>query len=78
MTYEQGGIGAGLGMIIDNGDTLTLGERALHHFTTGISTVEVASKNAGKLNSECAEYFNMAITNLATKKRVFRLVKKIF
>jgi hypothetical protein len=60
MTYEQGGIGAGLGMIIDNGDTLTLVDRALHHHTTGLSTVEVASKNAAQLKSEFARYFEAA------------------
>ncbi|MBB1286658.1 zinc carboxypeptidase [Flavisolibacter sp. BT320] len=60
MTYEQGGIGAGLGMVIENGDTLTLVERALHHHTTGMSTIEVASKNAAKLKTEFAHYFETA------------------
>lgn len=61
MTYEQGGgPGAGLGVILENGDTLTLTDRALHHFTTGISTVEVASKNAAQLKSEFARYFEAA------------------
>ena len=60
MTYEQGGIGAGLGMVVENGDTLTLVDRALHHHTTGMSTIEVASKNAAKLKTEFASYFNAA------------------
>lgn len=60
MTYEQGGIGAGLGMVIENGDTLTLVDRALHHHTTGMSTIEVASKNAAKLKAEFASYFETA------------------
>ncbi len=60
MTYEQGGIGAGLGLVIDNGDTLTLVDRALHHHTTGLSTVEVASKHAVQLKNEFARYFEVA------------------
>ena len=57
MTYEQGGIGAGLGVITDNGDTLTLVDRAQHHYTTGLSTVEVASKNAARFISEFEKYY---------------------
>jgi hypothetical protein len=68
MTYEQGGIGAGLGMIIRNGDTLTLVDRAEHHFTTGISTVEVASKNAERLKSEFAAYFEAASAGVGDYK----------
>ena len=58
MTYEQGGSGrAGLGIITRNGDTLTLKDRIAHHFTTGLSTVEVASKNVEKLNTEFKKFF---------------------
>ncbi|NKI33530.1 M14 family zinc carboxypeptidase [Croceivirga thetidis] len=58
MTYEQGGSGrAGLGIITQIGDTLTLKDRIAHHYTTGLSTVEVASKNAERLNSEFREFF---------------------
>ncbi|MBO0592288.1 zinc carboxypeptidase [Cellulophaga sp. E16_2] len=58
MTYEQGGSGrAGLGIITRTGDTLTLKDRIAHHFTTGISTVEVASKNASKLNEEFKKFY---------------------
>lgn len=58
MTYEQGGSGrAGLGVITDIGDTLTLKDRIAHHFTTGLSTVEVASKNAAQLNSEFKKFY---------------------
>lgn len=60
MTYEQGGIGAGLGIVLRDGDTLTLVDRALHHFTTGISTIEVSAKNAGKLITEFKKYFDDA------------------
>ncbi|WP_296313345.1 M14 family metallopeptidase, partial [Winogradskyella sp. UBA3174] len=59
MTYEQGGHGmAGLGILNDEGHVLTLVERLTHHTTTGLSTVEIASKNASKLNSEFAKFFD--------------------
>ncbi len=59
MTYEQGGSGrAGLGIITGNGDTLTLKDRIDHHFTTGISTVEVSSQNVDQLNSEFKKFYN--------------------
>ncbi|MDM9632626.1 M14 family metallopeptidase [Robiginitalea aurantiaca] len=58
MTYEQGGSGrAGLGVVVDNGDTLTLKDRIAHHLTTGLSTVEVASQNAGELNEEFRTFY---------------------
>ncbi|GAB5472179.1 MAG: M14 family metallopeptidase [Maribacter sp.] len=58
MTYEQGGSGrAGLGIITSIGDTLTLKDRIAHHHTTGLSTVEVASKNAQKLNDEFKKFY---------------------
>lgn len=57
MTYEQGGSGrAGLGIITAIGDTLTLKDRIAHHHTTGLSTVEVASANALKLNEEFKKF----------------------
>lgn len=58
MTYEQAGHGlAGLGIKTAEGDILTLKDRLTHHTTTGISTVEVAYKNAKKLNSEFKKYY---------------------
>ena len=58
MTYEQGGSGrGGLGVITQIGDTLTLKDRIAHHFTTGISTVEVSSQNAERLNSEFKKFY---------------------
>ena len=59
MTYEQAGHGrAGLGVTTDEGTVLTLVDRMQHHTTTGLSTVEVASKNTEKLNNEFKTYFN--------------------
>ncbi len=58
MTYEQAGHGrAGLGIMNDEGFELTLVDRVDHHKTTGLSTVEVASKNAERLNTSFKKYF---------------------
>lgn len=58
MTYEQAGHGrAGLGIDNDEGIELTLIDRAQHHYTTGLSTVEISSKNAEKLNTEFKKFF---------------------
>ncbi|AXT19485.1 zinc carboxypeptidase [Flavobacteriaceae bacterium AU392] len=59
MTYEQGGHGrGGLGVLNDEGDVLTLVDRLTHHTTTGLSTVEISSKNAVQLNAEFKKFFN--------------------
>lgn len=50
MTYEQGGGGrGGRAILLDNGDTLTLKDRVMHHKTTALSTVEMGSKNMQRL-----------------------------
>ena len=59
MTYEQGGSGsAGLGVVTAIKDTLTLNHRIQHHHTTGLSTVEMASKNVEKLHQEFTKFFS--------------------
>ncbi|SMG50260.1 Zinc carboxypeptidase [Marivirga sericea] len=64
MTYEQAGNGrAGLGALTNLGDTLTLKDRLEHHYTTGMSTIEIASKNAEKLNTEFRNYFSKNINS---------------
>lgn len=64
MTYEQGGGPAGgLGALTDEGDTLTLLDRATHHFTTGLSTIEISSMNAARLVKEFRKFFNDAVNN---------------
>ncbi len=58
MTYEQAGSGlAGLAIETEDGDTLTLKDRLTHHYTTGLSTVEIASKNAERVGKEFTKYF---------------------
>ncbi|WP_223269266.1 M14 family metallopeptidase [Polaribacter sp. IC063] len=59
MTYEQAGGGrGGLGVQTNEGEILTLKDRAIHHTSTGLSTVEISSKNAEKLNAEFRKFFN--------------------
>jgi len=58
MTYEQAGNGsAGLGIKTDHRAVLTLFDRIAHHKTTGLSTVEIASKNVERLNTEFEKFF---------------------
>jgi len=57
MTYEQGGIGGGLAIIDETNDTLTLVDRVQHHFTTSLSTIETASKNAADLVKNFKKYY---------------------
>ena len=59
MTYEQAGHGsAGLGIQTNEGEVLKLKDRAIHHMTTGLSTVEISSNNATKLNVEFTKFFD--------------------
>jgi hypothetical protein len=62
MTYEQGGINAGLSVVIKDQDTLTLKDRIDHHFTTGMSTLEVVSLHAAELVGEFKKYFEQSVT----------------
>ncbi len=61
MTYEQAGHSqGGLAVVTNDGDTLTLKDRIAHHFTTSMSTIEIASQNAGRLITEFKKYFDDA------------------
>ncbi len=71
MTYEQAGHGrAGLGVKTDEGEVLTLKDRAIRHMTTGLSTVEISSSNAVKLNTEFKKFFTN--TNATYKSYVLK------
>ncbi|MFI5136761.1 MAG: M14 family metallopeptidase [Sphingobacteriales bacterium] len=63
MTYEQGGISAGLAVLTRSGDTLTLADRIAHHHSTGLSTIETASAYAQKLIDEFKKFYDNSRTN---------------
>lgn len=63
MTYELGGIRAGLAVVTIDGDTLTLKDRIDHHFTTSMATLETVSVHAEKLLSEFKSYFDQSALN---------------
>lgn len=64
MTYEQGGGGfGGLTITTKEGDPLTLKDRLTHHYTNGLSTIEVTSTNAAKVTEEFEKYFKENLTN---------------
>ncbi|CAN5152783.1 M14 family metallopeptidase [soil metagenome] len=57
MTYEQGGGPfGGLTVTTKEGDPLTLKDRLTHHYTTGISTIEITSMNASKVVDEFEKF----------------------
>ena len=58
MTYEQAG-NSSAGISISVGaDTLSLNDRIEHHFTTSMSTIEMAALNSKKINEEFKKYFD--------------------
>ena len=57
MTYEQGGIGGGLGVITAEGDTLTLRQRIDHHDVTSLSIVEVVARDADRYIREYQQFY---------------------
>jgi len=64
MTFEQGGHSrGGLAVVTQDGDTLTLTDRLNHHYTTSLSTIEISSLNAAKLQKEFRKYFNDAVSS---------------
>ncbi|MBC8034476.1 MAG: zinc carboxypeptidase [Chitinophagaceae bacterium] len=72
VTYEQaGGSHGGLRVLTRDGDTLTLTDRILHHYTTSLSTVEAASEHAAALVKEFRKYFTDAITDGAGRYKSY-------
>ena len=81
MTYEQAGGGiAGLGIENDENITLSLKDRIEHHYTTGISTVEIAALNKTELNenyqrfyqNESLKYQNFVLEGTADRVKALR------
>ena len=72
MTFEQGGHSrGGLAVVQSDEDTLTLADRLEHHYTTGLSTVEVSSMNAARLIKEYHKYFVDARTRPAGEFKAY-------
>lgn len=71
MTYEKGGIGAGLTVTTTEGDPMTLKDRLTHHFTTGMATIEAASLNATRLVDEFEKYFKDNLNSPAAPYKTY-------
>jgi hypothetical protein len=64
MTYEQAGHSfAGLGVLTEEGDTLTLYDRMIHHATSGLSTVETIVNQKERVLEEFQKYFDTTRNN---------------
>src|SRR5690606_11004273 len=74
MTFEQGGAGrAGLGIQTKIGDTLTLWDRIIHHYTAGMSTIEMDHRHRERLLDEFSHYFSEHAANPRGQYRTFVL-----
>jgi len=71
MTYEQGGIGAGLAIATRAGDTLTLADRITHHLSNSLSTVETVSANAARALTEFKKYYDDTRANPPGEYRTY-------
>lgn len=72
MTYEQAGSGyAGLSIITEEGDPLTLKDRLMHHHTTGLSTVEITAQHAARVVDEYENYFKENLTSPAATYKTY-------
>lgn len=72
MTYEQGGSGrAGRAGKNAYGDVVTLKDRVAHHTTTALSTIEISSLNATRLNQNFVQYFEQAQKNPQGKYKTY-------
>ncbi|HVZ26937.1 MAG TPA: M14 family metallopeptidase, partial [Sediminibacterium sp.] len=62
MTFEQGGGSrGGLAVIKGDGDTLTLSDRLMHHYITGMSTVETAASHRVELLSQFTAFYRNSL-----------------
>ena len=72
MTYEQAGGGyGGLTIITETGDPLTLKDRLTHHYTSGLSTVEVTSQNATRVVDEFEKYYRDNMNNPSSPYKTY-------
>jgi hypothetical protein len=73
MTFEQGGIGAGLAVLKSDGDTLTLAQRIEHHYITGVIAAEMAYIYKDRLVHEFHNYFIEAATHPSGEYKAYFL-----
>ena len=79
MTYEQGGHSrGGLSVLTNSGDTLTLYDRIQHHYTSGLSTIEVASQNANKLVTEFEKFYSDSKAGVGSTYKTYILTDDNF
>ena len=72
MTYEQAGHSfAGLGVLTDEGDTLTLYDRMIHHATSGLSTIETVVNQKERVLAEFQKYFDTTRKNGSGNYKTF-------
>lgn len=71
MTFEQGGIGAGRAVELNNGNVLTLQDRIDHHTAAMLTVVETAAWKRDMLIRNFRSYFNVAPDNLKGKYRTY-------
>lgn len=72
MTYEQAGGGAGgLSVTTETGEALTLKDRILHHYTSALSTIEIASLNANRVVDEFEKYFRENNNNPSAQYKTY-------
>ncbi len=77
MTYEQAGSGrAGLGIITAEGDTLTLADRIEHHYTTSLSTIEVAANERDRIIDQFTQYFHDSVTGSTGAHAAYLIPRK--
>jgi hypothetical protein len=73
MTYEQGGIGGGLKLDLPDGQrTVTLRNRAAHHFLTSLATIDTSVQNREARLHDFYEFHRAAIQ--AGQQGTFRAV----
>lgn len=71
MTYEQGGIGAGRAVMMQNGSILTLQDRINHHSVAVLTAVETASNRKEKLIADFKAYFKDSRQNPKGKYKTY-------
>ncbi|WP_277017125.1 M14 family metallopeptidase [Flavobacterium lindanitolerans] len=71
MTYEQGGIGAGRAVLMQNGNILTLQDRINHHTVAVLTAVETASGRKEKLIADFKAYFKDSRQNPKGKYKTY-------